>query len=125
MEKNTFATVINCIDGRVQTPVIAWVREKCNVDFVDAITHPGDDKTLSHLETSAINSIKEKVLISVRAHGSKNLFIVGHFDCAANPVSKSEHIKEIRNAVIKAENWDLDLNVRGLWVNNKWEVEEI
>ncbi len=37
----TFATAINCMDGRVQLPVIAYLKSKYVVDYVDAITEPG------------------------------------------------------------------------------------
>ena len=38
---NTFFTAINCMDGRVQLPVIKYVQEKFDILFVDMITEPG------------------------------------------------------------------------------------
>lgn len=45
--KDKFGTAINCIDGRVQLPVIKWLKENYYLDFVDMITEPGPDKVLS------------------------------------------------------------------------------
>ena len=42
-----FATAINCIDGRIQLVVCAYMRTKYLVDYVDMITDPGPVKILS------------------------------------------------------------------------------
>ena len=36
-----FCTAINCMDGRVQAPVNAYLRTRFNADYVDAVTEPG------------------------------------------------------------------------------------
>jgi carbonic anhydrase len=119
-----FATTINCIDGRVQVPVTKFVKELCGVDFVDMITVPGADKVLCEYENMPeIESIKHKVLISLEKHDSKDIFIAGHHDCAANPVDKEEHIIQINNAVDNIKKWYPDTNVCGLWVDAAWQVK--
>ncbi|MGB3082317.1 MAG: carbonic anhydrase, partial [Candidatus Omnitrophota bacterium] len=45
--KKSFATAINCIDGRAQKPVTEFAIRKFKVDYVDLITEPGPDKVLS------------------------------------------------------------------------------
>ncbi len=42
-----FATAINCIDGRIQEPVIKYIQTTYGIDFVDLITEPGPNKILS------------------------------------------------------------------------------
>ena len=42
-----FATALNCMDGRVQLPVIRWGKENYSVDVVDAITEAGMNGILS------------------------------------------------------------------------------
>ena len=37
MDKITFATAINCMDGRVQIPVIEYLKKEFKVDYVDMI----------------------------------------------------------------------------------------
>ena len=73
-----FATAINCMDGRVQLPVINWLREKLGVDYVDMITEPGPDKILAKGAGAAVDSIKARVLISVNKHGSDTILMVSH-----------------------------------------------
>ena len=43
----SFYTTINCMDGRVQLPVISYLMERFGVQYVDAITGPGPG-TLFH-----------------------------------------------------------------------------
>jgi carbonic anhydrase len=122
MEKS-FATAINCIDGRVQVPVVEFVKKEFGVDYVDMITEPGPDKVLSENAVSeVINSIKERVLISVEKHGSKNIIIAGHHDCAANSTTKDEHLKQIAEAVETIKSWGLKADVHGVWVDENWEA---
>ncbi len=42
-----FGTVINCMDGRVQFPVLEYLKHKYEVDLVDSITEAGPLKILS------------------------------------------------------------------------------
>lgn len=123
MLKGTFATVINCMDGRVQLPVANWLKENYHVDYVDVITEPGPDKIIS--QSQNIDSIKSKVLISVNIHGSSIVVITGHYDCAGNPVSKKEHLEEIKRSTDVVKSWNLPVKIFGLWVNEKWEIDII
>jgi len=41
------AICLNCIDGRVQLPVIEWIKQNYGVDHVDMITEPGMDGFLA------------------------------------------------------------------------------
>jgi len=121
-----FATAINCIDGRVQLPVIEYIKNKYEVDYVDMITKPGPDKILAeNKESFVIDSIKKGIEISVNKHNSKLIAIVGHYDCAGNPVDEKMHIKQIRRAIKMVKSWNLNVQVIGVWVNQNWQVEEV
>ena len=37
----TRATCLNCMDGRVQLPVLTWIKAEYPVDFVDVIMEAG------------------------------------------------------------------------------------
>ena len=37
----SFCTVVNCMDGRVQLPVIRYLQERFEVPYVDSITEVG------------------------------------------------------------------------------------
>lgn len=65
--RSRFATAINCIDGRVQTPVLDWMKLHLNVDYVDLITEPGPDEVIA-ARRDAASEIYKKVRFSVRVH---------------------------------------------------------
>jgi len=121
---STFGTAINCIDGRVQIPVIEWVKKNFPVDHVDLITIQGADKVVALSEKHCI-LVREKTEFSVKRHDSRVVAICGHHDCAGNPVSDEKHMEYIKQAVGRIKSWELGVEVIGLWVNDKWEVERI
>ncbi|CUT05220.1 carbonic anhydrase [Candidatus Chrysopegis kryptomonas] len=120
-----FATAINCIDGRTQVPVIEFLKQNYNVDFVDLITFPGVDGVLTSNRNDVIELIKRNVEISIKAHASNLVVISGHYDCAGNPVDENTHIKQILNAVEKIKQWGFDVEVKGLWIDENWKVKEL
>ena len=124
--KGIFATAINCMDGRVQIPVIEWLKRIYSVDYVDMITEPGPNKILSENRNSRIvESIKKRVEISVVKHNSRLITIIGHYDCAGNPVEKDIQLEQILSAIKTVESWNLDVQIIGLWVNKNWKVYQI
>ena len=125
MPEPVFGTAINCIDGRVQIPVLKWMHQHAGVEFTDLVTEPGPDRVLSSYQITQLLSIKERVGVSVRAHHSQLIAVVGHHDCAANPVSEEEHRKQIELAVKMVKTWSTGAKLIGLWVNEKWEVEVV
>ena len=121
-----FCTAINCMDGRVQQPVIEFMKKRFRAQNVDLITEAGPNRILAeqHSETT-IQSIFQRVDISVSAHKSKVLAVVGHYDCAGNPVGKEEQVKQISSAIQFLRDKYPRIIIIGLWVNEKWEVEEL
>lgn len=120
--EGTMVTALNCIDGRTQIPVINWLKETYGVDYVDSITAPGIDKVLYQGECNEISMLKSDVTVSVTSHHSKVIAIVGHYDCAANPVSYSQHLEDIIASMNVVKTWGFDVNVIGLWVDEFWNV---
>jgi carbonic anhydrase len=121
-----FVTVINCMDGRVQTPVNEWMKRHYHVSYVDTITEPGPNKILAEQPHSATTSnIRHRLEISVFKHGSKVVAITGHADCAGNPTDDETQMKQIENALQTITNWGLNIKVIGLWVDNNWNVHQI
>ena len=121
----SFATAINCLDGRVQLPLIQWMRAAYGLDFVDLITEPGPDKLLSMGSPEQLDALRSKVLISLSAHGSKLVVIAGHHDCLGNPVSRDYHLEQIRKAVSVLRSWSLPATIIGVWINPDWQVEVV
>lgn len=121
-----FATAINCIDGRIQVPVIDWIKMKYAVHYVDMITEAGPNKILvEDRDKTVIASIKKRVEISVTRHESKLIAIVGHHDCAGNPSEKETQLKQIRSAINKVKSWNFEVQLIGLWVDHNFEVSQV
>ena len=121
-----FGTAINCIDGRTQEPVIDFMKQKYGIDGVDMVTFPGVDGVASSLGNfNTIALIRNAVSISVERHGSRIRAVVGHFDCAGNPGNREHHYAHIHKAVQQVSSWNFDAEIVGLYVNDKWQIEEV
>ncbi len=126
LNMNKFATAINCMDGRVQLPVIQWLKKEYGINYVDMITEPGPNKVLAECkENAVIDSIKKRVDISVNKHNSKLIAIVGHYDCAGNPAEKDTQLKHIITAIKMVKLWNFGVKVIGLWVDENWNVHNV
>ena len=125
MLKDTFATAVTCIDGRVQRPVTDWVRLHLNVDYVDLITEPGPDKVFSEGPPEIMQDMMRKVSFSVRHHFSKVVVLSGHDTCAANGVSREQHFEQILDGVERILEFRLNVRVIGLWVGEFGSIEVV
>ncbi|MFA5078448.1 MAG: carbonic anhydrase [Dehalococcoidia bacterium] len=126
MHTGKFGTAINCMDGRVQIPVTNWMKDKYSLDYVDMITEPGPEKLMSQGSTEHLRSIKARVEISVNAHGSKVILVAAHHDCAGNPVSKEEHVRQVGQCLKLIKSWGLPVSdIIGVWINDQWKAEPI
>jgi carbonic anhydrase len=126
MSTKKFVTAINCMDGRVQLPVIDWMKKHTTADFVDMITEPGPNKILAEKNDSGlIQSLKKRVEISVLKHASAQIAIIGHFDCAGNLGEMETQLEQIKTAVQTIHSWGFQIPVIGLWVDDHWTVHKI
>src|SRR6185295_11517678 len=114
----TRATCLNCMDGRVQLPVLSWIKANYPVDFVDVITEAGMDGVLAKQED--ISEVLRSIKVSVDLNKSTRLFVVGHYDCRGNPVDERSHRKDVANAVKRLGPLWKAQTVVGLWVNDRW-----
>ncbi len=114
------------MDGRVQDPVAAWMKKTYNADYVDTITEPGPNGILATGDAQRTESIKARVHISAEKHNSRVVAVVGHGDCAGNPVPDSVNRDQVRTAVDVVRSWGFNVAVIGLWLNSdNWQVELI
>ena len=126
MSHGKFATAINCMDGRAQLPVIEYLKKKLGVDYVDMITEAGPIKALSeNADRGHLDSIKKRILVSTGKHHSRHIAVVGHQDCAGNPVPAAEQRRQIGRSIAVVESWKLGVEVLGLWVDGNWQVETV
>lgn len=126
MADGTFVTAINCMDGRTQEPVAAWLKQTYGADYVDTITEPGPDLILAGGDSGLIDSIHTRLRISVEKHGSRVVAVVAHDHCAGNPVDKMEHLRMLDQSMQRVLEWGFPVTVVGLWVDgDNWRVEKI
>lgn len=114
------------MDGRVQLPVIAWLKRETGVDYVDMITEPGPVKILAEGKNGAqIEAIRRRLEISIKKHGANVVAIVGHYDCAGNPAEKEEQVQQINTAAKLIHSWAWSVQTVGLWVDEQWQVSRV
>src|SRR6266446_5937371 len=124
MPRDKFATAITCIDGRVQQPIVDWMKLHTNVHYVDLITEPGPDKLLSSGPVHVITEVVRKVSFSIQHHASNVVALTGHHDCAANKTDKDEHFEQILDGVRVLLSYQLNARVLGLWLS-EWNSVEL
>lgn len=121
-----FACVINCMDGRIQSSVIDYMRKEYGTLYVDTITVAGPSKILSeYKKDKLIQNIKFRTDISVNKHGSEVIAVVGHFDCAMIIMTDQEQQDHVLEAVKNVDAWHPNTSVIGLWVDEKLQVTRI
>ena len=120
-----FGCAINCMDGRVQDAVKNYVKENYQVDWVDQVTEPGPIKILAeNTNLPVIDNIKKRVDVSVNHHGSKVIAIVGHYDCAGNPVEKEEQVLQLKKSEEVVKSFGFNAEIILLYVEGDWKTVE-
>ncbi len=122
----SFYTAINCMDGRVQLPVINYLQNRFNVDHIDSVTEPGPVLYLAEkTDSQQTKSILQRTDISINKHKSTGIAVIAHHDCAGNPVDNNTQIGQLTTAVNFLASHYPNVEVIGLWVDANWLVTEI
>ncbi len=122
----SFGTAINCMDGRVQLPVIEYLKNRFNVTYIDMITEPGPNKLLAEqTNPDLLQRLYEKINISVNVHESQMIAVVGHHDCAGNPAPVETQYFQLQQSVENLKLRYPNVGIIPLWVNEHWDVQEI
>lgn len=123
-KKKLFCASIQCMDGRIDDAISAFIHDHYGFQHVDRITEPGPNGILARQENrQLVDSILNRLKISVSAHGTDTVFVSGHFDCAGHPVDEQRQIEDIFAAIEFMKTVQPDLKYEGLWVNKDWQVE--
>lgn len=113
------------MDGRVQDAVKKYIKQNYGVDWVDQVTEPGPIKILAeNTEKQIIENIKKRVDVSVNHHGSKVVAIVGHEDCAGNPVGKEEQVAQLKKSEEVVKSFGFEAEIILLYVEGDWQTVE-
>lgn len=94
----SFATAVTCVDGRIHQSVVDWTRQRFGVDYVDMVTAPGPDRVLAQDFVGRLR-LAADVAVSRRAHGSHQLVVASHADCAGSPLSDDEHEQMVQEGI--------------------------
>lgn len=118
-----FCTSIHCIDGRIQEPIINFLKKHYRVKYIDSVTEAGPCKILSeNINTTLVNSIIDRTEISLFQHKSNLIVISGHYDCAVNSTSKETQVKQIKQSMRFLETKYPEIKIVGIWIDEQWEV---
>ena len=120
-----FCTAVNCMDGRVQLPVIRYLQERFEVLYVDSITEAGPVRSLAEpVDETVSQSILRRLAIS-RSHGSTVVAVVAHDDCAGNPEDETTQRRQLEEAVDFIAGHFPETLVLGLWLSMDLSVFEV
>ncbi len=124
--RGSFATVLNCMDGRVQVPVVLHLLDRFGVEYIDTITEAGMVRYLSdEIESPQTESTLHSILVSIEKHGSRQIAIVAHDDCAANPIPNEMQQNQIRVSMRLLKEHFPQCELLGLWVDADFLIQEI
>jgi hypothetical protein len=122
----SFCTSIHCIDGRIQEPIIIYLKDTYSINYVDTITEPGPCKILAENEDKiSVDSIMERTKISINRHSSKLIAISGHYDCVGNPCDEDIQKDQIKKSIQYCKNIYPNIEVIGLWVDSEWKINAV
>jgi hypothetical protein len=114
------------MDGRIQEPILKYLKENYGVDYVDTITEPGVCRVIAEgKDKNVAASIVNKAKISVECHSSKVIAVSGHHDCAANPFGEKEQKDQIQKSIAYLKDFIKDAEFVGLWVDENWKVSKV
>ena len=121
-----FGTVINCTDGRVQYPVMDYLKKHFEIEFFDSANEAGPLRTLcKKSDKCRLITLKEQIRTSLVDHGSKFIALVGHHDCNDNPGNRAFQESQLDESLDYLQrSFGTEITYVGLYVNEKWEVEE-
>ena len=120
---SNFCTSIHCMDGRIQEPIIKFLKKHYDVNYVDTITEPGPCVILAENDNKIlVDSIMQRVEISIQKHKSKLIAISGHHDCAGNPGDEETQKEQIRKSIKYCQNIHPDIKTIGLWIDEDWKT---
>lgn len=113
------------MDGRVQLPVISYLRTRFGVEYVDMVTEAGPVAVLSEATGgAAAQRIHDRVTLLLERHQSRGLAVAAHHDCAGNPVTASRQQEQLRACLRLLRERYPAIPVVALWIDENGLVQE-
>jgi hypothetical protein len=126
MSNETFGTLLNCMDGRVQVSGFQYCQKRFDVVHVDTITEAGIVRLVSDdVDGPVTQGVLDRVRISVEKHASTHIAVAAHPGCAGNPIEDGVQRDQLRKAVSYLQGQFLECEVIGLFLGLDGSVEEI
>jgi carbonic anhydrase len=94
------------------------------VRHLDTVTTAGMVKHLAS-DTPSTPFVLANLEVSVDKHGSSQIAVVAHFDCAGNPVSDKAQKQQIVTALNRIHNQYPNAEMVGLWFDAQSILERI
>jgi carbonic anhydrase len=120
-----FGTVINCMDGRIQTRTLDQVMTRFGVRYVDNITTTGAVQHLDGAVTPTGEGLLQSLTVSREAHGSNQVALVAHAGCAGNPVTDSKQKEQLGRAKAVVAGRFPDMEIIALFFDPRIGFEKI
>ena len=122
----SFYTAVNCMDGRVQLPVINYLTARFKAEHIDSVTEAGPVLYLAEkTDSEQTKSILRRMDISINNHKSTGIAVIAHHDCAGNPADEQTQISQLMPAVNFLARHYPNVEIIGLWVDSNFSVKEI
>jgi carbonic anhydrase len=112
------------MDGRVQRKLADYLTASFGARHMDTITTAGLIRHLAD-DTDHTEILLSNLETSIRAHGSNQVAVAAHHDCAGNPVSDATQKQQVATAVARLQKDYPQLEVIGVWLNDRWIVERV
>lgn len=119
-----FGTVLTCMDGRIQRKVSDYLLTSFGVKNLDTIAAAGIIKHVA-ADTGRTQTIFGDLDLSVSQHGSRDIAVVAHHDCAGNPTSDKDQKDQVGRAVTRITRRRPDAEVMGIWLDRNWTIERV
>lgn len=119
-----FGTVLTCMDGRIQRKVSDYLTATFGVRNIDTVTAAGMIRHIA-ADTERTTTILADLDVSISEHGSQDIAVVAHHDCAGNPTSDRAQRDQVVEAVTRIRRRHPEAEVIGLWLDRNSTVERI
>jgi hydrogenase maturation factor len=119
-------TVVCCIDGRIQIPVVEFLRNLWNVEWVDVVTEIAPERLLSDgNEEESVRRIHENITASLVQQLEARLAVASHSGCDCNNVPDEEKREMVRASVRILREAHQDASIIGVWVDETGTVSQL
>jgi carbonic anhydrase len=88
------AIAITCSDWRLHQDAVHYNKQLADllgVDGVDLIVVPGPDGIYKEGKEAQLKVVADAATLLAGAHNSVSIAVVGHYQCAGNPVADEQH----------------------------------